>query len=269
MGLIKPQPNRQADPGPKPTLKWISKRDLRIDARYQRELASRRSQALIGRLVASWRWAHCLPLVITDNCDGTFNVIDGQHRLAAAARRDDVTALPCYLIETDTLQDEAAAFVACNRDRVQMTSLAVYHASVAARDPQALEIAAACKSAGVTLLRTPKMLDVCAAGETQCIGAMRSVVSKLGGGHLGRSLKLISMAWPGGGTALRAPIVHAVALFLSRAPNTNDKALAQVLGRTSADVLYERARANRLDHKGRTVEALAADIEKRFARKVA
>jgi hypothetical protein len=255
------------DPGPKPALKWISKRDLKIDARYQRALAGRRSQALIERLIVQWRWAHCLPLVITDNCDGTFNVIDGQHRLAAAQRRDDIATLPCYLIETDTLQDEAVAFVAFNRDRVQMTGLAVYHASVAARDPHALEVAAACKAAGVIVLRAPKMVDVCEPGELQCVGALRTIVRAHGGGHLGRCLKILTTAWRDQPGAMRSALVNALALAVSRAPKVKDKPFAALLGEQDPEALYERARLNRHGFNGRTVEALAADIGKRFIAK--
>ncbi len=170
------------DAGARPTLRWIGKMHLRIDARYQRDVSTKRGQALVRKIAAEWRWAHCLPLVVTDNFDGTFNVIDGQHRLSAADARPDIAELPCYVIPTETLQDEAQAFVAYNRDRVQLTPLAVYHALVAARDAGAQVIADACKAARVVVLKQPKMLDECAFNEAQCIGALRAVVRAWGGG---------------------------------------------------------------------------------------
>lgn len=257
------------DAGARPTLRWIGKMHLRIDARYQRDVSTKRGQALVRKIAAEWRWAHCLPLVVTDNFDGTFNVIDGQHRLFAADARPDIAELPCYVIPTETLQDEAQAFVAYNRDRVQLTPLAVYHALVAARDAGAQVIADACKAARVVVLKQPKMLDECAFNEAQCIGALRAVVRAWGGDHLARTLKILTAAWPDGEGGLRAPLVHAVAALLEAAPDVADAAIAAILAERAPDDWHDRAVAARHDFNGRSRLALVDALQKRLRKKAA
>lgn len=261
--------SKTIDAGERPELKWMKKGALRIDARYQREVSTKRGQALVGKLVEGWRWAHCLPLVITNNFDGTYNVIDGQHRLSAALERDDINELPCYIIATETLQDEAEAFVAYNRDRVQLTPLAVYHAMVAAKDPQAIAIAKACRDAGVVVLKTPTMVDLAAANEAQCIGAFRSIERRHGGGHLGRCLKILVSAWPGEQGSLRAPLVHGVAELVKTNAALKDGAIIAALGERDPEQWLDRARGRRAEHNNRTVLAFAADLLKLLVKKAA
>lgn len=257
------------DAGERPVLQWIAKQHLRIDARYQRDVSTRRGQALVKKIAAEWRWAHCLPLVVTNNFDGTFNVIDGQHRLSAAGARPDIAALPCYIIATETLQDEAQAFVAYNRDRVQLTALAVYHALVAAKDPTAVGVAKACREAGVVVLVTPKILDACDNNEAQCIGALRTIERRYGGGHLSRLLKLLVLAWPNAAGGLRAPLVHGMALLLKDQPALSDAAIIAALAERDPETWVNRARHTRLEHAGKTAVAFMTDLQKLLVKRAA
>src|SRR5687768_12803311 len=114
--------------GPKPTMCMLPKSALRVDRRYQREISSRRSKQLIQRIADNWRWYHCAPLTVADNGDGTYNVIDGQHRMTAAKSLPGVVLLPAYVVEEMTLQEQAGAFVAHNMDRVAVSPQAIFYA---------------------------------------------------------------------------------------------------------------------------------------------
>src|ERR1044072_2137417 len=82
------------DLGAKPNMCWLPKKTLQVDKRYQRELKSTASAKLIAQLQKNFCWAHCAPLIVTDNADGTYNIVDGQHRWKAALAIPQITLLP-------------------------------------------------------------------------------------------------------------------------------------------------------------------------------
>lgn len=109
----------------------ISKRQLHIDGDYQRAASKMKILTIAGAF--SWPAFGCLVVVLRS--DGSFFVIDGQHRKLAADRRDDLDELPCLVFELEGVKAEAAAFVVANEQRRPVSALEKYKAKIVAEDP--------------------------------------------------------------------------------------------------------------------------------------
>lgn len=141
------------EPGPKPELLWVPIDKLAVDHRYQRELGAT-NRAHINRIAREFRWGFCQPLCCARVDGDRFTVIDGQHRLEAARRHPGITELPCWVIDADSIEDQAKAFKALNAARIGVSPLHRFWASLAAGEPMAVRIKALCDGAGVEISRT-------------------------------------------------------------------------------------------------------------------
>lgn len=138
--------------GTVPVLEIVPIDELSIDPSYQRSIENRASQKLIREIAQRWHWGLCQPLVVSARDDGaSLFVIDGQHRLEAARLRGDIEALPCVLVECDGAEEEAASFVQLNQNRRPLTALEIFRAAIASGEEQAIAIAQAITSAGLTI----------------------------------------------------------------------------------------------------------------------
>jgi hypothetical protein len=137
--------------GAPPTLEWCAVSDLAIDPSYQRSTRVRASQRLIERIAQYWDWGLCQPLAVARREDGSLMVVDGQHRLEAARLRGDLAHLPCVITRFGNAGDEAAAFVALNRQRRPLAKLDLFKAALAAGEAEETAIAAAISDAGLIL----------------------------------------------------------------------------------------------------------------------
>lgn len=199
---------KAADFGPKPNMCWLPKKSLKIDRRYQREIKSRRSVNLIKRLSENWRWYHCAPLTVVENGDGTYNVIDGQHRLAAARLLDGITLVPAYVVDALTLEEQASAFVAHNSDRVAVSQHQIFHAKAVGGDEEAMGILKACEAAGVIVQRSAGGSK--RAHETGSLGALREIYRADGPGTLTRVLATLREGYPDIPNQLTSHMIYAV-----------------------------------------------------------
>lgn len=117
----------------------ISKHDIKIDPTYQR-VDGGLSQSRVESIVRNWSWVAFAVLVIARRADGTYWVIDGQHRLIAAMKRSDIDLLPCRVFEHIDIRSEAAAFGKVNTNRGPMSGFDKFRASVIAQDDVALKV---------------------------------------------------------------------------------------------------------------------------------
>jgi hypothetical protein len=112
----------------------IDKRELRIDAAYQRPV----NQRAVNRIANNWSWLACGSLVISFRPDGKgYFIIDGQHRWEAAKKLNIVTDLPCLVFELDVINDEAIGFLAANAERQNPKVIHKFNALLLAGDPLA------------------------------------------------------------------------------------------------------------------------------------
>jgi hypothetical protein len=181
--------------GAPPELRWVRVGSLSIDERYQRTLLTRGSQILVKRIVAEFRWARFGALLVARGEDGLLRVVDGQHRLSAAAQLR-IPEVPCLVLEGIGLAEQASAFLHANRDRVAVTGLAIFHAEVVAGDGWAMTISSLVSEAGCVVPRAPAPMNRRKPGEVYCVGALRRLVMECGLVGVRTGLQVIRAAWP-------------------------------------------------------------------------
>ena len=216
--------------GALPDLDWVPVALMRVDAAYQRSLASERSVALIRRIAAGWSWAKYQPVNAARRPGDLYAVIDGQHRLAAALLRGDIPNLPCYVMPRMSLAEEAGAFMALNRDRVQMHQTALLKARLTAGDLDARQVVDVCAAAGVRLVSSGTEAKA-GPGRTQAAGRLESLLKSHGRDMVQDALRAVRMAYDGRAVELQGPLIGAVVLALDAMEVEVDlERLAAVIG---------------------------------------
>lgn len=86
--------------------------------------------------------------------DRGLELIDGQHTAIAAASHPGISEIPVMIVEAEQVQDRATAFIGHNRDRLNVTQLQLFHASVTAGDADAVKVHQFCTAAGIEIPRT-------------------------------------------------------------------------------------------------------------------
>lgn len=147
---------------------WLPKAELRIDHEYQRNNVNNKR---VLRLAQSWSWVACGVLVVGRRPDGTYWVMDGQHRKLAADKRSDISTLPCLVFEVTGKAQEAQGFLAVNTDRGPVPSLSKFNAQVMARDPQAVAVKAMVEADGYTVKKGA------ASDGVACVGSLMSALA--------------------------------------------------------------------------------------------
>ena len=209
------QVDAPTDFGAVPMLQWVPIADLVVDDSYQREIrgAGRKN---VETIAAAFQWIKFSPVVVSPVAGGKFAIIDGQHRVTAAALIG-ITEVPCQVVVADR-STQAEAFVAINGGATRVSRQQVFAAQKAAGDPLACAVAEACESAGVRLLRYQKAASQLAMGETLAVGAIESLYRQHGRDLLIATLRCIlasSEDYPGN---LCGPIIKAIGVVLGDHP---------------------------------------------------
>jgi hypothetical protein len=186
--------------GTPPTLEWVPVAAIGIDTAYQRTIDNEASQRFIRAIARDWDWSMCLPLKLSRRDDGSVWAVDGQHRQAAAQLRGDIPHLPCVIGRYDSNADEAAAFVALNRQRRALSAVDLFVASLAAGNAEAIEVLATIKAAGLRLAPHSNF-TAWTPGQIYCIpGVQRAYRQR---GPLPTSKALVTLAHAFDGQVLR------------------------------------------------------------------
>jgi hypothetical protein len=241
--------------GSLPVLQYCAPEQLLIDETYQRSLEAESSVTLIRRIAANWDWGLCQPLFVARRSDGGLYVVDGQHRLASAVMRGDISQLPCVVSHFDTSEQEAAAFVALNQQRRPLSALQIFRASIASGDPEACGIMSAIEEAGLSLATTTNN-QLCAKGAIGNVGGLRNCWRVHGKDALVASLRVLAKAYPDqvhryagsifpGIVAITAPAANDPGMLTTIADlvasRTQDKWVSAILQLVAADPSLNRA----------------------------
>lgn len=201
------------NPGPVPRLEWLPVGDLAADPAYQRSIQSRRSQENIAHIAARFSWALFQVATVARSASG-FAVIDGQHRIEAAARLG-IETVPCLLIEVASVAEAARLFVDANRNRVTLTAQAMHRALVAAGDDEACAVDRAARAAGVEILPYPVQLSQMKPGQTLAVASIRRIVRDQGEHFAAGVLRAVRECWPAPG-GIRVERINGVAFATIR-----------------------------------------------------
>ena len=114
----------------------LDKGILQIDHEYQRD-AGRFEKKIID-IAREWSWVACNTIAVAFR-NGSYYVIDGQFRTLAARRRADIQQLPCLVFLTESVREEAVAFLSINTRRKPITAVDQFKAKNVTEDPVAME----------------------------------------------------------------------------------------------------------------------------------
>lgn len=167
----------------------------------------------VNKLIAKWNPCLLTPIVVSFR-DGNFNVVDGQHRVAAMRKMaggGDVI-VPCIIYTGLTYEQEAELYYMLDQTRGK---LRLGHATKAlvesGANAEIIDVKQRVEDAGfVWALDRPT-------GEPFEISATRAVINAyrlLGGAAFSRMLGLIAGAWHGTPSSLKASIFSDMALFV-------------------------------------------------------
>lgn len=116
------------------TLAWVPVEIMNIKP-YQRS-----RQSHVNSIAENWDDSKCNVLLVSyDEKEGCFNIMDGQHR-AAAARMRNVEYLVCEIFKNMTLSKEAALFVGQNEHTKKLTAFDTFKANQFIVDEQETEL---------------------------------------------------------------------------------------------------------------------------------
>jgi hypothetical protein len=169
-------------------LEWLKKSVLHVDTGlYQRQ---RVNAGRVSEIAANFNWPSFMPLGVYRRGDGTFWVYDGQHRLEAVNRREDIEAVPCWVFDGTDVSEEAAAFVGANTVRGPVRALDRFRARLVAGDADAAAISVAVESIGY------RLAEGACTNTISCVSAIEAVYAR-GADHLERVLTILSMLYKG------------------------------------------------------------------------
>lgn len=254
-----------SDLGKRPELAWLPVGKLKADPRYQRSLETRRGQALIERIAAGFRWSAfqailCMkvPRAVSAGQD-YWLVLDGQHRVEAARRRK-IERVPAVVVASVSLEEQAAAFVQANRDRVAVTPFALHHANLLAADPAAQAIDRVCRKAAVWIPRYPLPAEKLKPGETLALGTIGLLIKRHGEALAALALGAVARGHSSRRGELRAPIFAAVAAVLVARPEEDRadaaKAVTAAIARSAPAAIQAGAIQRRATHGGSYEQAV-------------
>lgn len=199
--------------GPVPELRWIEICLLRIDPEYQRDVL-RYGRKNILKIAAEFDWTKFAPVIVAPLVGGLYAVVDGQHRTTAAALCG-IESVPCSIIRADPGQ-QAAAFAAINGCVTQTSTLQLHAARIVAGEPDAVALAAVCKSAGVEICRYPVPNQKIRKGQTLAVVCLRHCLKARGAEVLTLALECVTKTRDGNRGMLRAPIIEGLCEAVSK-----------------------------------------------------
>jgi hypothetical protein len=165
------------DVGKQPFLQWIDVKQLVVDGSYQRDIGAAGKKNII-RIAREFDWARFATVVVASADKGKFVIVDGQHRVTAAALRG-LPKVPCQIIVGDTPK-QALAFAAINANVTKMSTMQLHAARVAANDPEAVRLKKVCEAGGVTLLRYPLDASKQKVGDSMAVVQLRQALDRYG-----------------------------------------------------------------------------------------
>lgn len=133
--------------GDKGQLGWVNKNILRVDDTYQRK--PNMLKAL--NIAREWSWVGCGVIVCNKRGDELV-VMDGQHRVLAAMKRNDIQELPVIIFNAGTIKEEAEGFLDTNVNRQPLKTMHKFNAMLTAEDKCAIAANNLISKHGITMV---------------------------------------------------------------------------------------------------------------------
>lgn len=218
----------------------ISELDFDYD-NYQRKT----SEIKIKNLVRNFDWK-AFGFVIVNIRDGKKYVVDGQHRIVAAARMK-FKEVPCIVYEDFTVEEEAILFINCQVNRNSVKSFEKYQALYTAGDKKTHEIQEVMEKYGIKPCNNGSQRKK---GYINSIGILYRIYDSKGRNWLDTILKIITLIWKYKDNtwdkdALTSNMISGMYIFLNRTYNQlNEKKFIEKMKRIPARKVLNTANRN-------------------------
>lgn len=196
----------------------------------------------VDRLIREWDDRLLEPLTVSFR-DGRFNVVDGQHRIAAMVKKNGgrEVMVPCKVYSGLSYEEEAALCYKLDKAKRRLSLSQSTNALVeSGMDAEATEIRRLVEGAGFRWALGKK------SGREHEIVATRAVINAyrlLGGDAFSRMLTLLGQTWHGAPHSLNAVVLSGLALFLKTYDTElNDRIFIKRLSAVEPDEIIRRGR---------------------------
>lgn len=119
-------------------LKLIDTNDLQVDSSYQRTEFI--SSKIVKEISSSFSEVLCGALIVAERKDGTYWVVDGNHRFQGA-KNCGKELLTCLVFDSDGPAHEARIFCELNKKRTGINAVSMFKASLKQLNKESIEIA--------------------------------------------------------------------------------------------------------------------------------
>ena len=222
-----------------------------VTEQYQRILNMKN----VAGIVKNFDPAKLGVLVVSHREDGTYAVLDGQHRLTAL-RRLGYDAANCIVLEGMTIQQEADYFRRQNENKQSLRINDTFNASLWAEDAESLRIKELMDKYGFRHGKSGQPMCICA------IGALQRILRRFGDRTLELTLACIAATWPHDSTILRCEMLAGLGEFWRR--YGEKLTVAQFEARMRKHLPMEMYQEARRRTQGKTTPATAFNKTIRF-----
>lgn len=229
---------------------------ISADHAYQRQLDASR----VRRMAAEYDPSLVGVLEVSRRPDGTFRVIDGQHRLHMIRQaRGSSAAVACNVHTGLSPEQEAQLFFDIDKKRRRLTGWDRWNARRGAGESIVLDIERIANSHGLSIDPAPKPRHL------RCVAACEKLTAAATLATLDETLRLLVAAYDGDADSLRAEIVHGLGLVLATYEDEIDQdRLARALQGIASRQISARASALRETQPGGLPRLAAHVIVERY-----
>jgi hypothetical protein len=191
------------------TFEWIPADRLFTDMTYQRPLSAQK----VKKIVDKWDWNSIGSLMVSSRGDGTYAIMDGQHRHGAvkALGLNDL-AMPCLVYHGLTIEQESWVFFNVNTGRGMPNAVIVFKARLAANEAVACAIRGIVEEAGFT---TPDHVSDNRGNAIMAVSALETVYERGGEHDLATVLRIIGNAYGNDHNALKGVFLIGLYAFIA------------------------------------------------------
>lgn len=213
----------------------IAVEELNISDAYQRTIVPNR----VNRIAKNLDQDAFGSLTVGQRRDGSHWVVDGMQRLTAA-RKLGIGMVPCDVFESDGQEHEARVFRLKNRERTNVSSVALFRAQLTEGDQQSIEIERVIRNSGLKLALKEESSGW---PYVKAVKALERSFQRVGSDGIARALAIISEVWPGETHALQGDMIEGMCWFLKKHEGFDQSRLTEKLKTKSVTSVIRAADA--------------------------
>lgn len=234
-----------------PSCTRVSIDKLIVDPRYQRPVEEKR----VTRIINNFDPRQLGTIEVSQREDGTYAVIDGQHRFEAL-KTTDRKMISALVHEGLSVKEEADLFAKINMGRKPLSPIQRFRAQVFAGHPRAVDIANIVTRCGFTMVSGTNTGN---GSEIRAVSGIEQAYNNYGREALEQALTTIRDVWFGEQAALDSHMIKGMSIFCLEYGNRFDEHHAERLRQISALSVLRRAQERSVGHSSSRTKLYIAD----------